>query len=127
MDREAAPGMLFRRSLVDGVASPARHRLADGASLRAGEARGAGQPDGLSQWHFARAFKASTGLSPHRWQLNARIAKAQQLLLSGSMSQAQIALALGFAEQSHLCRVFKQMVGVPPAAWQRDQDHLGRS
>jgi len=82
---------------------------------------------GLSQWHFARAFKASTGLSPHRWQLNARIAKAQQLLRSRSMSQAQIALALGFAEQSHLCRVFKQMVGVSPAAWQRDQDHVGRS
>jgi len=75
----------------------------------------------LSQWHFARAFKASTGLSPHRWLLNARIAKAQQLLLSRSMSQAQIAVALGFSEQSHLCRVFKQTVGVSPAAWQRDR------
>ena len=41
---------------------------------------------GLSQWHFARAFKAATGLSPHRWQLNARIARAQELLLSRSMS-----------------------------------------
>ena len=75
---------------------------------------------GLSQWHFARAFKASTGLSPHRWQLNARVAKAQQLLLSRSMSQGEIALAVGFAEQSHLCRVFKNMTGISPAAWQRD-------
>jgi AraC-like DNA-binding protein len=75
---------------------------------------------GLSQWHFARAFKAATGLSPHQWQLNARIAKAQELLLSRSMPHAQIALEVGFAEQSHLCRVFKNMVGVSPAAWLRD-------
>jgi AraC family transcriptional regulator len=76
---------------------------------------------GLSQWHFARAFKAATGLSPHQWQLNARIAKAQELLLSRSMPHAQIALEVGFAEQSHLCRVFKNMTGVSPAAWLRDR------
>lgn len=74
---------------------------------------------GLSQWHFARAFKAATGVSPHRWQLNARIAKAKELLLSRSMPQAQIALQVGFAEQSHLCRVFKNMIGVSPGAWLR--------
>ena len=74
----------------------------------------------LSQWHFARVFKAATGLSPHQWQLNARIAKAQQLLLSRAMPHAQIALEVGFAEQSHLCRVFKNVIGVSPAAWLRD-------
>ena len=75
---------------------------------------------GLSQWHFARAFKAATGVSPHRWQLNARIAKAEKLLLSGSMPQAQIALEVGFAEQSHLCRVFKNVIGRSPGAWLRE-------
>ena len=75
---------------------------------------------GLSQWHFARAFKAATGVSPHQWQLNARIAKAQQLLLSRSMPHAQIALEVGFAEHSHLCRVFKNVIGVSPGAWLRD-------
>jgi len=75
---------------------------------------------GLSQWHFARAFKAATGVSPHRWQLNARVAKAEELLLSGSMPQAQIALEVGFAEQSHLCRVFKSVIGVSPGAWLRE-------
>jgi len=75
---------------------------------------------GLSQWHFARAFKATTGVSPHRWQLNARIAKAQELLLARSMPQAQIALEVGFAEQSHLCRVFKNVIGVSPGAWLRE-------
>jgi AraC-like DNA-binding protein len=74
---------------------------------------------GLSQSHFGRAFKTSTGLSPHRWQLNARIAKAQQLLLSHSLSLAQIAVATGFADQSHFCRVFNRMVGTSPAAWER--------
>ena len=75
---------------------------------------------GLSQWHFARAFKAATGVSPHQWQLNARIAKAQQLLLSRTMPHAQIALEVGFAEHSHLCRVFKNVIGVSPGAWLRD-------
>jgi AraC family transcriptional regulator len=75
---------------------------------------------GLSQSHFGRAFKASTGFSPHRWQLNARIAMAQQLLLSRSLPHAQIALITGFAEQSHFCRVFRRMVGISPTAWQRE-------
>jgi AraC-like DNA-binding protein len=79
---------------------------------------------GLSQSQFGRAFKASTGVTPHRWQLNARIAKAQELLLSNAMPLSEIALVTGFAEQSHLTRVFKNVVGASPRAWQRD--HLSR-
>jgi AraC family transcriptional regulator len=75
----------------------------------------------LSQSQFGRAFKASTGLSPHRWQLHARISKAKELLLAGSLTQAEIALATGFAEQSHFCRVFKRMVGASPGAWQHER------
>jgi AraC family transcriptional regulator len=75
---------------------------------------------GLLRWHFARAFKAATGVSPHRWQLNARIAKVHGLLLSRSMPQAQIAFEVGFAEQSHLCRVFKELTGLSPGAWLRE-------
>jgi len=78
---------------------------------------------GLSQSHFGRAFKASTGFSPHRWQLNARIAMAQQLLLSRSLPHAQIALVTGFAEQSHFSRVFRRIVGISPSAWQREHFH----
>jgi AraC family transcriptional regulator len=76
---------------------------------------------GLSQSQFGRAFKASTGLSPHQWQLNARIMKAQELLLSGALRLSEIALTTGFAEQSHFTRVFKNVTGASPAAWRREQ------
>jgi AraC family transcriptional regulator len=75
---------------------------------------------GLSQSQFGRAFKASTGVAPHRWQLNARIAKAQDLLLSSAMPLSEIALLTGFAEQTHFTRVFKRVVGASPGAWQRE-------
>jgi AraC family transcriptional regulator len=79
---------------------------------------------GLSQSQFGRAFKSSTGVSPHRWQLNARIAKAQELLLSGVLPLAEIALVTGFAEQSHFNRVFKNVVGTSPGAWRREHSDL---
>jgi AraC family transcriptional regulator len=75
---------------------------------------------GLSQSQFGRAFKASTGVTPHRWQLSRRIARAQELLFAGSMPLSEIALATGFAEQSHFTRVFKRVVGASPGAWQRE-------
>jgi AraC family transcriptional regulator len=78
----------------------------------------------LSQSQLGRAFKRSTGFSLHRWQLNARVAKAQELLLSSSAPHAQIALATGFSEQSHFSRVFKKVVGRSPAAWEREHRPL---
>ena len=78
----------------------------------------------LSQSQLGRAFKRSTGFSLHRWQLNARVAKAQELLLAHALPHAQIALATGFSEQSHFSRVFKRIVGRSPAAWQREQGPL---
>ena len=74
---------------------------------------------GLSSSRFGRAFKLSMGISPHRWQMNLRVLEAQEMLRDGKRSQADIALATGFAEQSHFSRVFKEVVGVPPGAWQR--------
>ncbi|AKT39546.1 helix-turn-helix domain-containing protein [Chondromyces crocatus] len=74
---------------------------------------------GLSQSQFSRAFKASTGSPPHRWQMNERILQAQQHLVQGSSSLAEIALATGFTEQSHFTRVFSRMVGASPGAYRR--------
>jgi transcriptional regulator GlxA family with amidase domain len=72
---------------------------------------------GLSASSFRRAFKMST--SPHKWQLSERIQAAQIMLREGARSLAEVALATGFAEQSHFARVFKEIVGVTPGAWQR--------
>jgi len=75
---------------------------------------------GLSSSQFRRAFKLSTGTSPHRWQTQLRILEAQELLREGDLSLADLSLATGFAEQSHFSRVFKEVVGVSPGAWQRE-------
>lgn len=75
---------------------------------------------GLSQSQFGRAFKTSTGLSPHQWQLTARITKAQELLLSSTLSLSEIALVTGFAEQSHFTRVFRNVTGSSPGVWRRE-------
>ncbi len=73
----------------------------------------------LSRSHFGRAFKASTGLAPHQWQLNARIARAQTLMMGGNRLLAEIALDLGFADQAHFTRVFRRAVGTSPGSWRR--------
>jgi AraC family transcriptional regulator len=74
---------------------------------------------GLSRSHFSRAFKVSTGLAPHRWQLQARIAKAKRLLLESDHPIAQIAIDTGFADQAHFTRTFGRAAGESPRAWQR--------
>lgn len=75
---------------------------------------------GLSQAHFSRAFKASTGLAPYRWQLDFRIRRAQKLLLNTSASLDQVAEATGFADAVHFGRTFRKHIGVTPAVWRHD-------
>lgn len=69
----------------------------------------------LSQAHFSRAFKASTGLAPYQWQLDVRIKRAQQMLGASDASMADIAQATGFADTVHFGRTFRKMVGVAQA------------
>jgi AraC family transcriptional regulator len=86
----------------------------------------------LSQAYFARAFKASIGITPYRWLLDARVRRAQQLLVDKGWPLAQIAVESGFADQAHLTRVFRQITGENPGAWRRrlepkTQDRKSRS
>jgi AraC-like DNA-binding protein len=74
---------------------------------------------GFSQGYFARAFKVSTGMSPHHWLLTARVRHAQQMLLDTEIPLAEVALVAGFSDQSHFSRVFRKHTGEPPGAWRR--------
>ena len=69
---------------------------------------------------LTRGFKASMGVSPHRWVLNQRIALAQRLMRNSPTPLNQIAASCGFADQSHLTRVFMRRVGSSPATWRRN-------
>lgn len=74
---------------------------------------------GLSQSQFARAFKASTGLSPHKWCLHNRIKRSQEMLLNSNYSLSEIALHHGFADQSHFTKTFRRVTGTTPANWRQ--------
>jgi AraC family transcriptional regulator len=74
---------------------------------------------GLSRSYFVRAFKQTTGLPPHRWLLAQRARRAKELLERTNIPISDIALECGFADQSHLTRVFSRMFQISPAAWRR--------
>jgi AraC family transcriptional regulator len=76
---------------------------------------------GLSRSHFARAFKCSTGLPPHRWLLARRVEMVKDVLLTSTLPLEQIALRCGFADQSHLSRVFATFAGTSPGEWRRQR------
>ncbi|WP_437675550.1 helix-turn-helix domain-containing protein [Sorangium sp. So ce131] len=76
---------------------------------------------GLSQAHFARAFKASTGRAPYRWQLERRIGRAQALLLDPTKSLEDVADATGFVDAAHFGRIFRNVAGTTPGAWRRER------
>jgi AraC-like DNA-binding protein len=73
----------------------------------------------LSVSHFARAFRKSTSLPPHRWLIRRRIERAQQLLLTTKRPVSEIAHDSGFHDQSHFTNTFTRQVGASPAAWRR--------
>ncbi len=75
----------------------------------------------LSQSHYSRAFKASTGVAPYQWQLRARIERAKDLLMNTSRSLDHVAEATGFADAVHFGRVFRKVTGSTPAAWRLDR------
>ncbi len=75
---------------------------------------------GLSTTYFCCAFKASTGVPPHKWQMRVRVDRAKTLLTTSPMTLAAVAAAAGFSDQAHLTRVFRQIIGTTPAAWLRD-------
>ena len=74
---------------------------------------------GLSVFHFARAFRVSTGLTPRAFVETRRIARARQLIAGTTQPLAAIAVDTGFGTQSRLTIAFKRATGFTPAAWRR--------
>ena len=72
----------------------------------------------LSPYHFARQFKAATGLPPHQYVIARRVERAKQLLQGGDLSLAEVAACAGFSDQSQFSYHFKRLVGVTPGQFQ---------
>ena len=68
----------------------------------------------LSVCYFLRAFKQSLGVTPHDYLIRRRLVHTMELLSGTDMPLSQIALAAGFADQSHCARRFRQHIGMSP-------------
>jgi AraC family transcriptional regulator len=75
---------------------------------------------GMSVSHFARSFKATIGVSAHRWLILRRIERAKELMLATQSTLRDIALEAGFSDQASFNRTFRQFVGISPGRWRRE-------
>jgi AraC-like DNA-binding protein len=73
----------------------------------------------LSASHFSRAFKATFGTPVAYYIRRRRVERARRLMLLSSMPLSQVALATGFSDQAHYCRVFRDVMGISPNVWRR--------
>jgi len=73
----------------------------------------------LSQFHFARAFKAAVGKSPHQYVSGHRLEHAKVLLRRGDQSLLDISVALNFSSQANFTRAFRQGTGMTPGQYRR--------
>src|ERR1700677_1136672 len=77
---------------------------------------------------FCRAFKATFGETPHAFIVGRRLHRAAELMLTSDVSLSQVAVACGFADQAHFCKMFRQRHGQSPAVWRRQRrDFSSRS
>jgi AraC family transcriptional regulator len=74
---------------------------------------------GLSRFHFCRAFKESTGLSPHNWLRQYRLEQAMIMLRDPHNSIAMVAAELGYASQTAFAAAFRKLTGESPSDWRR--------
>ena len=75
--------------------------------------------------HFCRKFKLAVGESPHAYVVRRRLERACHLMMTTAEPLSEIALSVGFADQAHLSRLFRQAFGQSPASWRRDLEPAG--
>lgn len=120
LDRKAATDDRPRRGLSERQLAQVRDRIE--ASLERGVTLAElADEAGLSRFHFARAFKESTGLPPHRYVTMRRIERAKELLRDPRKSLAEIALETGFSSQSHFTGRFHEATGSTPLRYRRER------
>ena len=78
-----------------------------------------GQACGVSARHFFRAFRQSTGRTPHQWLMQERVLKAKNLLEHSDRTLAEISAMCGYANLSHFCRAFLSYFGQSPSTARR--------
>jgi AraC family transcriptional regulator len=71
--------------------------------------------------HFSRKFKLAVGESPHAYVVRRRLERASHLMMTSAEPLSEIALSVGFSDQAHLCRLFRQAFGQSPAHWRRER------
>ncbi len=134
------PGLAVEETLLGAVAGLAPHLRSQAPALRRGRSEHAAvrrarahlqerwdqrvslaelaTVAGLSRFELIRRFQQQNGLTPHAFQRDLRIERAR-LLLGDGVPPAAVAAACGFADQPHLSRVFKRLVGVTPGHYAR--------
>jgi AraC family transcriptional regulator len=75
----------------------------------------------LSPYHFARAFKHSFGVPPHRYHMIRRMKRAQDLLLKSALQVTQIGIRIGFRETSSFTKAYRRYAGVAPSEFRRQR------
>ncbi|MWA10807.1 helix-turn-helix domain-containing protein [Streptomyces sp. BA2] len=109
---------------ADRIARAVRDRLADELLAPPSLAELAA-PLGLSRYQLLRAFRTSTGMPPYAWLAQHRVTRARGLLDAG-LRPAEAASLVGFADQAHLTRWFRRVLGVTPAAYRNSVQDGGR-
>ena len=76
---------------------------------------------GLSQFHFARAFKLATNLTPQQYVTERRVELAKHLLREGDLPLVEVSARAGFKSQSHFTTLFRRFIGTTPKAWRQSR------
>ncbi|UVK38775.1 AraC family transcriptional regulator [Mesorhizobium sp. AR10] len=80
----------------------------------------------LSTAHFSRSFKQAFGEPPHAYIVRRRLEEACHLMLTSSSALSEIALTVGFSDQAHLSKLFRDAFGQSPGNWRRERDSMCR-
>ncbi|MEV2249280.1 AraC family transcriptional regulator [Streptomyces sp. NPDC050147] len=109
---------------ADHIARAVRERLAD-QLLAPPSLADLAAPLGLSRYQLLRAFRTSMGMPPYAWLAQHRVKRARSLLEAG-LRPAEVASLVGFADQAHLTRWFRRILGVTPAAYRNSVQDVTR-